>query len=771
MKFSRVAIVVVLFLYSLFFVGCGSGGLGGSIFGGGSSQVLLGPIIGASVTAYRISDLSKSIEGPVITSTDVSSLEKAGLFSLNLNGIPDNELILVTIEGGEDIDADDDGVIDVAYTKNNGTIKLVAKASDIRTGNLKANIFTDIIARQAVEDGAITVAELDSMVRQVLNDVNGDGVVDLDDALVFNPRLDQAKSRIPWAEIKRNAIDLVCQGRGEGAILDSYKALAKCYSPNSSGINRQSTGTGTVVSSKLTAPDGAQKGLQVAEVDEDFSVVTTVFNTGALPKGKTTIAIGGKVLTIYYDVSDSTLPTADALDVLNRDLARIGVQKVGNMAKLTIPKTLLTSIADGNVVFEEDGRRISPTIIDDDPIIGWYFDDDAAHEAAKKKVEGKFDCYLEYLASDGSYKRVTTNTVLKEKATLKVVTEGDLSISQSWDSAYISVVGVDKTSNGGGSYPLSFHATSVNTPTELVLPDLPTWASGLRLECGATLSLSLLNSWYAYFNSSVDVKKSGAIIAKPIIDPHLYSMYASGQLDVTLDSTDQDGNSLKYETVKKPSHGRFRWTGNNKFSYWSTASTDDITLKMRASNGAKYSDVAETVISIFDPSQQLFNFEDGWSGDGRLRNGDAPEGHVYLDVDHGFLSSTVVVPSTSSFSDVRVKFKFNIRYPTAFGSEVANIHFNGINLVIQRRDYGDGGYNVRDGSNTSLILDDVTNGGSWDDLELQVDMDNSKFKVKIGDSLSSAISFIPELGEERGRILRLRKKLWDLAAKGSGLTI
>ena len=66
---------------------------------------------------------------------------------MSLDGIPDNEWVLVSATGGLDIDADDDGLLDASPTPNLGTIYGLAKAADWRGGELFVSALTDMVWR------------------------------------------------------------------------------------------------------------------------------------------------------------------------------------------------------------------------------------------------------------------------------------------------------------------------------------------------------------------------------------------------------------------------------------------------------------------------------------------------------------------------------------------------------------------------------------------------------------------------------------------------
>ena len=180
---------------------CGGGGgsdgdnnndTGNPVQSAKSSQAILGPLSGASVQAFRLGDLSSPVETTTAEESD-SDLDIAGSFDLILSGIPDDEMILVSVSGGNDIDADDDGVLDASPTVNSGTIHALATAADWRKGG-KINILTEMAWRETkpkVEAGDLE--GLQDHLKWVAmtfigEDVNGDDDIDYKDLIDFNPR-------------------------------------------------------------------------------------------------------------------------------------------------------------------------------------------------------------------------------------------------------------------------------------------------------------------------------------------------------------------------------------------------------------------------------------------------------------------------------------------------------------------------------------------------------------------------------------------------------
>ena len=131
-RWLGIAIVMVVL------TACGGGSSGtGSYTLTESNHALMGPLKEAKVSIYRLVDMNQSIEQ---TTTD-----SMGTFSVELNGIDDDEIVLVQVNGGIDIDADDDGVINAILTSNKGNIHALVSAKLLREGQANVTLVSEIV--------------------------------------------------------------------------------------------------------------------------------------------------------------------------------------------------------------------------------------------------------------------------------------------------------------------------------------------------------------------------------------------------------------------------------------------------------------------------------------------------------------------------------------------------------------------------------------------------------------------------------------------------
>lgn len=459
----------------------------------------------------------------------------------------------------------------------------------------------------------------------------------------------------------------------------------------------------------------------------------------------------------------------DALEVLDRELARVQVSVVGDNATLTIPKTLVASIAAGNVTFRENGVPFTPTIINDDPVIGWYFrdpEDVCSEDRLSAEMYLRNNAYIEYLDTDGQYKKISSGAVLPEKVTVRVMLP-DNDYVQSIDKVYIDVECsaedlVWRLGYGGGV------ETTLNTPVEIVLPDPESWAPNTWLFVSGVGKVSPACDVECDFSQTYKVEKAGSIMGTPVIEPYLFSMYKDGTLTASLEGHDAKGNDLEYSNWSSPARGVLTWEDDTTFKYEHSGVAGEVNFDIRAFNGARVSEWEDVTIDVFDNRVKLFNFENGFNGSGEvyMRSEDAKEGHKYIMPRQSWSGVTrnVILNDTMKMGDARLSLLHKVIYPGAHGSECAFIEYNGIELSVKRRDYGAGGYDLVDGSD-NVVLSDYTNGGTWDELVLEIDMDSNKYRASCAGEVSALMDFTPNTHGGAGSDLTLRRFTYALSTE------
>jgi hypothetical protein len=154
------------------------------------AKASLGFLLDAQVQVYNFSDLST----PVYTTfTDSSSLdtENLGRFLFPLDDISGDDLILIKVSGGADVDPDLNGVIEGQSEENLGTIHLITTANLAKYYGVNVSIVSELLYRKVrnkFELGQIDAIEgyLDSIAPSIISDINGDDKVDYLDVLSFS---------------------------------------------------------------------------------------------------------------------------------------------------------------------------------------------------------------------------------------------------------------------------------------------------------------------------------------------------------------------------------------------------------------------------------------------------------------------------------------------------------------------------------------------------------------------------------------------------------
>ena len=193
---------------------CSDGGGGGTA---GSTDVTvqsegsvrLGVVEGATVEIYEIGDDGKPVLKWTEQSSGGNSLGEIGKFNLHADELDPNKVYLYVANGGQDWDVNNDGIKDSNPTPNKGKIRALATGEEIK---MLGNDFTlsplsELIAEKTLPDltesslkgtyNPTDFAEkLDNTAKELVDDINNDGVVDNIDALVFDPANEEAKNKV-----------------------------------------------------------------------------------------------------------------------------------------------------------------------------------------------------------------------------------------------------------------------------------------------------------------------------------------------------------------------------------------------------------------------------------------------------------------------------------------------------------------------------------------------------------------------------------------------
>jgi hypothetical protein len=195
---SLTSILILVFL-----TGCGGGGGGGSETEPETyiGQAVLGPIVNGAVRLYKYENPGVVLWEGVTSDSDV--LNNAGLIEFPkslISAIENDSFYVIEVNGGEDIDTDDDGVIDAAPTPVLGAIHMIAPGKYFKAPGKPGDpgfiisCLSEMVFQMACYDGIGTAAEgemksrIESLVPELLKvDITGDGGIDVADVAVWDP--------------------------------------------------------------------------------------------------------------------------------------------------------------------------------------------------------------------------------------------------------------------------------------------------------------------------------------------------------------------------------------------------------------------------------------------------------------------------------------------------------------------------------------------------------------------------------------------------------
>jgi len=321
--------VLLIFIFSFTLAGCGGGGGGSSSSGTtveGTAQ--LGNLANATVKIYKISDNGTADLKWIETTSNGTTLDEIGKFNTHSGELDPDNYYLYEVIGGEDWDANDDGIKDDNATPNKGVIRAIAKGSDIQYAgsNFRVTFASEAVYEQVAKylkydfNPANFATELKKAAQSVLGDVNNDGVVNVEDMLAFNPAVNKNKLKGIYRYEMNNITDNIHGGKnvytnlsptiGELTIINNYSSSDNAISitlfpdENYAFLSTSERGLKIIniadpqnmeviktlddndsIEGVLFSPDGSKayvadenKGLQILDTGS-LSITTTIDNT------------------------------------------------------------------------------------------------------------------------------------------------------------------------------------------------------------------------------------------------------------------------------------------------------------------------------------------------------------------------------------------------------------------------------------------------------------------------------------------------------------
>ena len=199
-------------------------------------QALLGPLSNADIRLTNAINFQSSIPLYESSTSAGNSLLTSGIFYFTsevLNTLESDTYYVMSVIGGEDIDANDDGVLDATPTQNLGSIHAVIETNTLKNENFKVNILSEVAFQLTKElmNEELNATQLqekldDIAVRLLIEDVDGNKEINYKDLLAWVPIGDKEKLRKPYEEFYEPIVQKIYKNE---AIYDDAYALA--YEP------------------------------------------------------------------------------------------------------------------------------------------------------------------------------------------------------------------------------------------------------------------------------------------------------------------------------------------------------------------------------------------------------------------------------------------------------------------------------------------------------------------------------------------------------------
>jgi len=157
-------------------------------------RAILGPISLGLFELYSREDLINSIYATQTTGGNGLTIDQIGLINLGAITLTDTNIYIATISAGDDVDADDDGILDATPTPLQGTIHAILTGSQLKAGNWQVTLMSELVYQEVkyiLTSGASNaeiLMAIDNVSQQLLaNDINGDGTINGDDIVSWDP--------------------------------------------------------------------------------------------------------------------------------------------------------------------------------------------------------------------------------------------------------------------------------------------------------------------------------------------------------------------------------------------------------------------------------------------------------------------------------------------------------------------------------------------------------------------------------------------------------
>jgi hypothetical protein len=216
----KIVQLFIAFMTMIFFLACGAGSEENSNSSSeGTAQ--LGNLKDANVSIYKIENNgSFSLLWNETTSSGVT-LDQIGKFDTHSDKLNNEDYYLYKVVGGKDCDVNDDGILDKTCSENNGTIRLIAKGSDIKTAsnNLRITYISEIVYEAVYNEikNHFDKTKLEQKLKNVTSILlkktyTNDSVKYIQNMIQFNPVKDKDKLIDCYKNKSQDIINIIHNG-------------------------------------------------------------------------------------------------------------------------------------------------------------------------------------------------------------------------------------------------------------------------------------------------------------------------------------------------------------------------------------------------------------------------------------------------------------------------------------------------------------------------------------------------------------------------------
>ena len=142
--------------------------------------------------------------------------------------VNDDALYLLSVDGGRDVDANDDLILDPIATTNLGSIHSLVYGSEIKAGKIKTNILTEMSYQIFSHSNETNLTKIEMTLTQVAQkllreDINKDAKIDYADLHAWVPSFDKSKLLMSYEDKLEPIVQKVY--KNEDIYLDVYSLL------------------------------------------------------------------------------------------------------------------------------------------------------------------------------------------------------------------------------------------------------------------------------------------------------------------------------------------------------------------------------------------------------------------------------------------------------------------------------------------------------------------------------------------------------------------